>query len=765
MKAILKSMMVTLGVLLSLNTHAYDALVNGIYYNLNTTEKTATVTYGSTKYTGAVSVPSSFYYNGNKYTVTSIGWNAFKSCNGLTSVSIPNGVTTIGDDAFYDCYGLTSVTIPNSVTTIGIAAFEGCGLTSVTIPNSVTSIGSLAFMNNMGLTSITIPNSVTSIGRGAFENCSSLASVAIPSSVTSIDSKVFRDCSSLTSVTIPNCVISIGYEAFFGCIGLTSVAIPSSVTSIGGSAFQNCHNLTTITIPNSVTSIGQSAFSACWGLTSVTIPSSVTSIDIDAFQGCSGLTSITIPSSVTSIGRSAFGSCRGLTSIIVESENSYYDSRNDCNAIIEKSSNTLIAGCQNTTIPSSVTTIGEFAFYNCRDLTTITIPKNVTSIGDQAFYNCRDLTTITIPKNVTSIGDHAFYGCSGLTSITVESGNSYYDSRNDCNAIIEKNSNTLIAGCQNTTIPSSVTSIGEYAFSGCGSLTTIIIPNSVARIGKSAFSGCSGLTSVVSEIEDPFAFESFAFSSISSDCVLTVPYGTKDAYIAAGWTEDVFKGGIVEAPASSSLASDNYFSISDAEAYIGRAFTLPVDMNNTEDITAFQFEVSLPNGITLSKCELTERKGDHTVSFSKLANGNYQVTALSLSSESFSGTEGTLVNLALNVDGEMATGEYAVSIKNIELTTTGAVGINPADVTATLTVSDVQIADANGDGKISITDAVSVVNFILGNASANFVNAAADVNGDGKITITDAVAIVNIILSQSGGNARMREVTVELDPQ
>ena len=213
------------------------------------------------------------------------------------------------------------------------------------------------------------------------------------------------------------------------------------------------------------------------------------------------------------------------------------------------------------------------------------------------------------------------------------------------------------------------------------------------------------------------------------------------------------------------ILQNNRLSIVNAEAYIGRTVTLPVDMNNTENITAFQFEVALPDGITLSKCELTERKGDHTVSFSKLANGNYQVTALSLSSEAFSGTEGALVNLTLNVDEGMEAGEYDVSIKNIELTTTGAVGINPADVTATLTVSDVQIADANGDGKISITDAVSVVNFILGNASANFVNAAADVNGDGKITITDAVAIVNIILSQSGGNARMREVTVELDPQ
>ena len=166
------------------------------------------------------------------------------------------------------------------------------------------------------------------------------------------------------------------------------------------------------------------------------------------------------------------------------------------------------------------------------------------------------------------------------------------------------------------------------------------------------------------------------------------------------------------------MAQNNHFVIANIEVSKGGSVVLPISMNNTESVTAFQFEVSLPNGITLSKCELTERKGDHTVSFSKLANGNYQVTALSLSSESFSGTEGALVNLTLNVDDGMETGEYAVSIKNIELTTTGAVGINPADVTATLTVSDVLIADTNGDGKVSITDAVAVVNYILGNASA-----------------------------------------------
>ena len=183
-------------------------------------------------------------------------------------------------------------------------------------------------------------------------------------------------------------VTSIGNGAFDGCEGLTSVTIPSNVTSIGGSAFSNCSSLTSITIPSSVTSIGSSAFSRCSGLTSVTIPSSVTAIGSWTFNGCTGLTSITIPSSVTSISQNAFWSCSGLSSINVDKGNAVYDSRDNCNAIIKTSTNALVLGCQNTIIPSSVTSIGIFAFDGCSGLTSITIPSSVTSIDGYAFAYC-----------------------------------------------------------------------------------------------------------------------------------------------------------------------------------------------------------------------------------------------------------------------------------------------------------------------------------------------------------------------------------------
>ena len=294
-------------------------------------------------------------------------------------------------------------------------------------------------------------------------------------------------------------VTSIGNGAFNERTKLTNIEIPSSVTSIGERAFMGCSGLTGIEIPSSVTSIGEKAFMGCSGLTGIKIPAGVTSIGSSAFYGCSRLTSIEIPAGVTSIGYGAFYGCSGLTSINVEAGNVSYDSRDNCNAIIEKATNTLIQGCNNTKIPSGVTKIGSFAFDGCSGLTSIEIPVGVTEIGSFAFDDCSGLTGIKIPSSVTSIGNSAFYGCSGLTSIVVEADNTVYDSRDDCNAIIKKETNTLIHGCKNTKIPSSVTRIGERAFWDCSELTSIEIPSSVTRIGYGAFDGCSGLTSITVE--------------------------------------------------------------------------------------------------------------------------------------------------------------------------------------------------------------------------------------------------------------------------
>ena len=228
-----------------------------------------------------------------------------------------------------------------------------------------------------------------------------------------------------------------------------------------------------VIIKNGITNIGECAFMYCDNLVSVTIPNSVTNIGSYAFQYCYNLASIYIPSSVANIGYSAFGSCTGLTSIVIEKDNPIYDSRDNCNAIIETKSNTLIKGCRNSIIPNSVT-----------------------SVSGNAFFGTPELTSIIIPSSVMNIEGNSFGDCQDLSSIIVEDGNIKYDSRDNCNAIIETTSNTLISGCMNSIIPNNVTNIGYGAFNYCYNLTSINIPKSVSYIGDRAFYSCSGLTSV-----------------------------------------------------------------------------------------------------------------------------------------------------------------------------------------------------------------------------------------------------------------------------
>ena len=311
---------------------------------------------------------------------------------------------------------------------------------TVTIPSTVTYSGTTY--------------NVTGIGTCAFNQCTGLTSVTIPSSVTYIGGNAFSGCSGLTSVTIPSSVTSISISAFYGCSGLTKVNITDlekwcriSFSSIDSNPLYYAHNL----YLNNVK------------VTDLVIPSSITAIKDYAFSGCSGMTgALTIPNSVTSIGNNAFRGCSGLTGTL--------------------------------TIPNSVRTIGNIAFSGCNGLTgALSIPNSVTTIGGSAFSSCHGLASISVGNSVTSIGSLAFFNCSGLTSMTVSSGNTVYDSREGCNAIIETASNKLLFGCMNTLIPNTVTTLGARSFYGCTGLTSITIPENVTTVSDSVFWGCTGL--------------------------------------------------------------------------------------------------------------------------------------------------------------------------------------------------------------------------------------------------------------------------------
>lgn len=306
----------------------------------------------------------------------------------------------------------------------------------------------------------------------------------------------------------------------------------NGIISIDDNAFSECAALTSISLPNSVVRIGDYAFDGCENLTNIVFPDSVTNIGFMAFYGCIGLTSIIIPKSVAHIGDSAFVGCVSLSSIIVNSDNPHYDSRDNCNSIIETENNTLILGCKKSfiphsvtsiegafdgceglteiIIPNSVTSIGNYTFRDCSELIGVVIPESVTHIGEQAFHDCIKLMRVELPNSLIIIGSDAFEGCISLTSVSIPESVTHIGSGafRDCFHLKSVNipqSITSIeictfAGCESLAsvfIPNSITVIGECAFSRCTNLTYVSIPESVTFIGDDAFERCSNLTTIV----------------------------------------------------------------------------------------------------------------------------------------------------------------------------------------------------------------------------------------------------------------------------
>ena len=505
--------------MVGLNASAHDIEVKNadgktIYYNFINNNTELAVTYRgsysysySNEYTGNVVIPESVTHNEKTYRVTSIGYDAFDSCSGLASVTIPNSVTSIGSYAFNGCSGLTSITIPNSVTSIGGYAFYDCsGLTSITIPNSVTSIGQYAFYSCSKLTSITIPNSVTSIGGFAFSFCSGLTSVTIPNSVTSIGGYAFNGTAWYNNQ--PDGLIYAGKVAYKykGTMPEnTSITIKDGTLGIAESAFYNCSALTSITIPNSVTSIGSYAFNGCSGLTSVTFPNSVTSIGSYAFKNCSGLTSVTFPNSVTSIGGNAFYGCSGLKKVIAPDIAAWCgiefgDAVANPLFYVHHLYSDKSTEITELVIPDGVTSIGNHAFERCSGLTSVTIGSGVTSIGQSAFDSCSGLASVTIGTGVTSIDWSAFSGCSKLASVTFH--------------------------CNN---------VGTW-FSGMSSVKEVWIEKEVTSIAQQSFAGCSGLQSVYNNAENAFTIAKETFDDATySSAKLYVPTGMKATYEETPW--------------------------------------------------------------------------------------------------------------------------------------------------------------------------------------------------------------------------------------
>lgn len=300
----------------------------------------------------------------------------------------------------------------------------------------------------------------------------------------------------LKSIYIPRGIKHIHEEAFKGCTKLSSAYISDSVITIGDYAFFQCEELSSLTIGSEVKEIGKGAFARCSSLKNINVPDSVKTIKDNAFKNCFSLISIFLGKGVSEVGNFLLSNCCGLVNIKISEENDKYDTRENCNAIIETETNTLVCGCAATQIPLSVVSIADYAFCSCKGLTDIVIPRSVKSIGKLAFADCQDLISIFVGSGVVEIGVGLFANSNNLINIKISENNVKYDNREDCNAIVETETNTLVCGCGSTLIPSSIISISDYAFFSCKALRHIIIPRSVVSFGYSAFDECTNLLNV-----------------------------------------------------------------------------------------------------------------------------------------------------------------------------------------------------------------------------------------------------------------------------
>lgn len=487
------------------------------------------------------------------------------------------------------------------------------------------------------------------------------------------------------------------------------------LVTIGDYAFNRCSGfMGSFVIPSSVTTIGVGAFNRCSGFTGVlNIPNSVKSIGYQAFNYCNGFSgNLNIPSSVISISGSAFSACN-FTSITVDTGNTVYDSRNNCNAIISKSSNCLVAGCKNTSFPNSITAIGDGAFDYCFGLTgTLIIPASVTSIGNNAFRKCTGLTgPLTIPASVTSIGDYAFYNCTGLTG--------------------------------SLTIPNSVISIGHYAFYDCPNFTgSLTIPYSVTFIGEGIV-GYTGFTSV--EMKSIPQILKYAFDGLNCDKTLVL---TDDSYVYTG--SNLYFPTLTAKPTytRSIAATSNWGTV-----------ILPFEAKSDDKVQLYELTGVSGSTLTLSPVA-TVAANTPCIFKKKVANAtSVTFTASNVDVADAIATEPATVD-GLSIRGTYTAADVTAGagymldadkfVKTTAKTTlspfraylAGAInGVSTLYLPGTFTNGDL-----NDDGSFTIEDLTLLVQLL--NSNGTITNPAADVDGQNGVTVDDVNALGNKILGK-----------------
>ena len=661
-----------------------------------------------------------------------------------------------GNTAFDSRNGCNAIIATSSNTLVA-----GCQTT--VIPDDVVEIGDHAFYGQIGITSISIPASVTTIGSGAFYDCTNMEAVELNEGLINIGSCAFLNCAKLSSVMIPSTVKNIGEYAFTSCKNLQSITVgmivPPTLTAQIASA-----NRTTLYVPYGTKDLYEAA---------------------DYWKDFMEIIEMACPSPIITF---ADANVKALCVTNWDTDRDGELSEDEAASVTELGSvfteNTDITTFDELQYFTGLTSIGERAFYYCSNLTSIIIPNNVTTIGNRAFYVCSGLTSLHISANVTNIEDRAFAYCSGLESIVVDDGNTVYDSRNDCNALIKTSNNTLLIGCKNTVIPSGVKVLAEGAFRGCAELKNIEIPEGVTTIGASAFRGCTGLesvtlpstissigtyafsafdevynlTTVTAGMTNPVSIASSVFPN-RANSTLYVPKGSKAAYKAANYWKE-FKQ-IIEIGETVVITDisdmDNAFYMDEKSVVPGNRYVLPIKLKNSQLVMGYQFDLELPEGVSFALdnngrviATMSDRGNGFSIGKNKRSDHVCRFVVINASNNALTGEDGVVMNVTVDVADDMEAGAYGVVFKNGELTTKEDNAVSSVilqNVTAPMNVVAALLGDVNNDGKVSVTDAVAIIGCVLGNENTNFLEVAADVNCDGSITIADVVKVINLILN------------------
>ena len=553
--------------------------------------------------------------------------------------------------------------------------------------------------------------------------------------VVGISDNAFTNCNKILTVAIPNTVLSIGVAAFRNCTKLKSVVLPDHVTEISSYAFESCFDLESVSLPNSVTTIANCAFQWCTSLTEVVIPNSVTTIERAAFNACS-LTSINIPASVSSIGDRAFISSGSLQSIVVDPNNSYYDSREGCNALIETSTNTLLVGCKNSFIPNTVKAIGQTAFSSSKGLTSIVIPNSVTVIGSGAFDGCSDLMSVVLPDSITMIDTWTFGDCTNLTEIV---------------------------------IPNSVDSILHYAFAYCKNMTYVKMPKSLVFVDEKAFYNDGKLNRV--EIEEVESWCGITFTEIESnplnyshrlfmdgqevtDLVISgrIPEICKHTFYKCNSMKSLIIGDTassVEVPVT--LIGSNSFrycngleSLTIGNTVLSLASCSFGNCNNLKNVSIGDGVTSIGND-AFCQCKKLEKVviGNSVTSIGRAAFYDC-VNLKTFISHAIVPPSGN--NCFTNYNDEVNNYIHTTLFVPAESLEAYRVHEEWGQFSHIVPFIGAGPGDVNGDGKLSISDVTGIIDQLL---SSDELPAYCDVNGDGMVNITDVTALINMLLNSN----------------